>query len=284
DSQSARRFPVFLGLLMVLGSMSSVQLGGALSPAAMNSYGALSITWLRLAFATMLLLPLTRPKIMTYQTDQWLYALALGGAIALMTSLYFLALQRIPLGLATSIEFLGPLAVAFFAQRGWRRFAWPVLAMVGILLLVRDLPRGNVAFTGIGMALGAAFGWGSYILLMKKVGKRFGGFEGLALSLLFACILALPAALLERFALPAPQAMLAAAGLALFVPLLPYALEMMALRRLPLRSFGIMMSLEPAIGALIGFIILKQALSALQMVGIACVILASIASVGAEEE
>jgi inner membrane transporter RhtA len=228
-------------LLCVL-SMSSVQFGAALSAPTMNTFGSFSTTWIRLSWAAIVLA----------------------------------LIQRIPLGLAVAIDFLGPLTVATIGVRRMRALIWPLLALAGVLLLSRDRAGWVGEPLGVLLAFGAATGWGIYIVLMKKTGAMFSGLEGLSVSLIAAAIAAMPFGLLQSGGhIPLAQVG-ATAGLALLVPLLPYALEMVALRHMPASSFGILMSVEPAIGALAGFIVLHQPMTAMQLAGMFLVVCASI--------
>jgi len=262
--------------LLALLSMSSVQFGAALSAPAMTAYGSFSTTWLRLCWAAVVLAAIVRPPLRSYSPSRWLAAGTLGVAMAGMTLCFFAAIQRIPLGLAVAIDFLGPLAVATFGVRRIRALVWPALAIAGVLMLAHD--RGGWVGNppGVLLALGAALGWGSYIVLMKKTGAVFAGLEGLSVSLLAAAVVATPFGLVESGG-HVPLAQLGAtAGLAVLVPLLPYALEMIALRHMRASSFGILMSIEPAIGALAGFVVLRQPMSALQLAGTLLVVSASL--------
>ncbi|MGF6771020.1 inner membrane transporter RhtA [Paraburkholderia sp. GAS199] len=265
-------------LLCVL-SMSSVQFGAALSAPTMATYGALSTTWLRLCWAALVLAVVVRPRLFSYSRAHWLAAGALGATMAGMTLCFFSALQRIPLGLAVAIDFLGPLTVATLAVRRARAMLWPLLAIAGVVLLSRDGGGWIGEPVGVLMACGAALGWGSYILLMKKTGTLFKGLEGLSVSLIAAALVATPFGLANSGVHIAPAQIAATAGLALLVPLLPYALEMIALRHMPSASFGILMSVEPAIGALAGFIVLHQPMGMLQILGTLLVVSASVGAV-----
>jgi inner membrane transporter RhtA len=262
-------------LLCVL-SMSSVQFGAALSAPTMNTFGSFSTTWIRLSWAAIVLALIVRPKIHAYSRSHWFAAGSLGVAMAGMTLCFFLAIQRIPLGLAVAIDFLGPLTVATIGVRRMRALIWPLLALAGVLLLSRDRAGWVGEPLGVLLAFGAATGWGIYIVLMKKTGAMFSGLEGLSVSLIAAAIAAMPFGLLQSGGhIPLAQVG-ATAGLALLVPLLPYALEMVALRHMPASSFGILMSVEPAIGALAGFIVLHQPMTAMQLAGMFLVVCASI--------
>jgi inner membrane transporter RhtA len=265
-------------LLCVL-SMSSVQFGAALSAPTMAVYGSVSTTWLRLCWAAVVLAILVRPRFFTYSRSHWLAAGVLGAAMAGMTLCFFAALQRIPLGLAVAIDFLGPLSVATFAVRRARALLWPALAITGVLLLSRDRAGWIGEPLGVLLAFGAALGWGSYIVLMKKIGAVFAGLEGLSVSLIAAALVATPFGLAQSGIHIAAGQIAATAGLAVLVPLLPYALEMVALRHMPAASFGILMSVEPAIGALAGFTVLHQPMELSQIAGTLLVVAASVGAV-----
>jgi inner membrane transporter RhtA len=260
-------------------SMSSVQFGAALSAPTMATYGSLSTTWLRLCWAAAVLALLVRPRLFTYSRSHWFAAGALGAAMAGMTLCFFAALQRIPLGLAVAIDFLGPLTVATLAVRRVRALLWPVLAIAGVLMLSRDRAGWIGEPLGVLLAFGAAIGWGSYIVLMKKTGALFAGLEGLSVSLLAAALVATPFGFAQSGIHIAAGQIAATAGLALLVPLLPYALEMVALRHMPASSFGILMSVEPAIGALAGFVVLHQPMESVQIAGTLLVVAASVGAV-----
>lgn len=262
------------GGLMCLLSMSSVQFGSALSAPAIAAYGPFGTTWLRLIWAAALLAIIVRPPALRYSRAQWQMAGLLGACMAGMTLCFFAAIERIPLGLAVAIDFLGPLAVATFAfGLGWR-LVWPMIAGAGVLLLAHDGNGWIGDTTGVLFAFGAATGWGLYIILMKKAGNAFEGLQGLSMSLIVAAIVATPFGLLD---LPrmTMEGVVTIAGLALLVPLIPYALEMIALRRMSTSSFGILMSLEPALGAIAGFLVLSQPMTALQITGTVLVVAAS---------
>ncbi|NLS18434.1 EamA family transporter [Rhizobium sp. P40RR-XXII] len=264
------------GVLMCVMSMASIQFGSALSSPIINAYGPVGATWLRLVFASAALAIIVRPKIMSYSRSQWLGVLALGTVSALMTTSFFSAISRIPLGLAVAIEFLGPLLVATLGFGFSRQLLWPVFAAIGVLLLAYDGEEWVGNLPGILFAIGAGAGWACYILLTKKVGNAFQGLEGLSMSLLVAAVVSTPFGYASAVPNLTAFGLLEIAGLALLVPLLPYVLEMVALRRMPTSSFGILMSLEPAIGAFAGFIILSQPMTPSQMFGTALVVSASI--------
>jgi len=166
--------------------------------------------------------------------------------------------------------------VASLGIRSWRALIWPLLALTGVLLLARNEEGWIGEPLGVLLAFGSAAGWAAYILMMKKVGRLFQGFEGLSVSLLAAALIATPLGLWQSGGHPPLLQIASCAGLALFVPLLPYGLEMVALRRMPASSFGILMSAEPAVGALAGYVVLAQPMIPMQFVGTALVVSASL--------
>ncbi|MBX5184493.1 EamA family transporter [Rhizobium sp. NZLR5] len=263
------------GALMCLMSMSSIQFGAALSSSAIATYGPAGASWLRLAFAALILAVAVRPRIFSYTREQWTSALVLGTTTALMTMSFFAAIERIPLGLAVAIDFLGPLSVATIGYGLSRRLVWPLIAALGVLALAHDGEGWVGNIQGILFACGAGTGWAIYIVLTKRIGASFKGLEGLSMSLMVAALVATPFGISGAVPALDSYGLIEMAGLAILVPLLPYTLELIALRRMPTTSFGILMSLEPAIAALAGFAILAQPLTLLQMAGTALVVAAS---------
>jgi inner membrane transporter RhtA len=205
---------------------------------------------------------------------------ALGACSGLLTLAFFEAISRIPLGVAVTIEFLGPLGVALAGSRRARDVGWVFAAGAGVALLTLGDGAGEpLDAVGVAFALVSAVCWAGYILLTKRVGARWAGLEGLSVSLVVAALVALPAGLAGAGAeLVSPDLLPAGIGLALLIPLVPYAFELIALRRLPTALFGVIMSLEPAIAALLGFLILDQAL---RVSGVVAIALVSVASAGA---
>ncbi|WP_242108467.1 EamA family transporter [Luteimonas aquatica] len=268
-----------LAACMAVASMTSVQLGAALAHPVMDAHGSFATTWARLVWAALLLGLIVRPNLRRYRREDLLAALALGTAIATMTLSFFVAITRVPLGLVVAIEFLGPLGVAALGfARSWR-LVWLLLAFAGVLLLVRDRQGWSVDLAGFGFALLAGAGWGAYILLSKHIGKAFKGLDGLAVSFAAAALIATPFGLSDTGLRFPTDLALSTVGLAVLTPLLPYALEMMALRSLQPATFGILMSAEPGIGALAGYLLLHEPLSPQQIGGIALVICASAGAV-----
>ncbi|MFT0532609.1 EamA family transporter [Castellaniella hirudinis] len=274
----------WLAVGLAVAAMVSVQVGVSLAVPVIADYGPLSTSALRIAWAAVLLCLWVRPPLHRFSASQWRATWVLGAGMAVMSLAFFLALERLPQHLTVALEFCGPLAVATWGVPGRRALLWPLLAGLGIVLLVwGDAHAGQGADPiGIGFALFAAGGWAVYIIMMKRVGQGFPGLQGLAASLLAAAVLSLPFAVAESGTVLFDGRQLAlTAGLAVLVPLVPYILEIQALRRLPAAVFGVLMSLEPAIGALAGWRILGQGMGPGQMLGVGLVVAASIGVVRA---
>ena len=258
---------------MAVGSMSCVQLGLALSAHLIGRLGPLAIVSVRLAWAGLILLVLTRPRRQNFTRQDLVACAALGVVTAGVSILFMLAIARIPLGTASALEFLGPLAVSIFGPGGGRRH-WAVLAAIGVLLLTQPW-HGGINLGGLTFALASGACWAAYILLTQRVGDRVTGLNGLAVSMPVAAIVALPIAAgdLARVTWPLLLTLLA---LAVLHPVLPFTLEFLSLRRLTASAFGTLMSLEPALGLLAGLLILGQVPAPAATAGIVCVVVAGI--------
>ncbi|MER5861994.1 EamA family transporter [Kitasatospora sp. NPDC002040] len=266
-------------------AMFTVQLGIALSKPLFGQLGVGGATFLRLVFAAAVLLALTRPRLRGYGPRELGSTALLGLASAGMTLLFAGAVDRLPMGTASTIEFLGPLAVALALARRLTHLLWALLAGGGVALLTLLGEGGNSGGgldpVGLACAFGAAACYAGYILLTDKVGASFHGFQGLAVSLTVSAVLVAPFGAAEAWhGLAGSDSpwllLLAVAGVALLLPVIPYVLEMAALRRLPQRVFSVLVSLDPAVSALIGLLVLHQLLGPAQLAGIACVVLASL--------
>ncbi len=256
-------------------SMTLIQLGAALSTGLFDVVGPSGTAWLRLCAGAAIFLILRRPRLRGRSRGELAGALGLGVISGLMTMSFLSALARIPLGTTVAIEFLGPLAVAVVGTRRLRRLAWPAMALGGVLVLTEPW-TGAVDVLGIAFAAGAAAGWGSYILLTARVGDRFAGLEGLSVTIPVAAITATLVAAPGAAAHVTPLVVLAAVGLALLMPVIPYSLELLALRRLTTSAFGTLMALEPAIAMAMGAAILAQLPTPLQAAGVALVVVAGV--------
>lgn len=272
--------------VLCVTAMFAVQLGIALSKPLFGTLGVGGATFLRLAVAAVVLLALTRPKLRGRSRRDLGSAALLGLASAGMTLLFAGAVDRLPMGTASTIEFLGPLGVALALARRTSHLVWALLAGGGVALLTLfgssgDGPGGTLDPVGLACAFGAAACYAGYILFTDKVGAAFQGFEGLAVSITVGALVLAPVGLGQAWhglaAADSPGLLLlAVTGVALLFPVIPYALEMTALRRMPQRVFSVIVSLDPAVSALVGLVVLGQLLGWTQMSGIACVVTASV--------
>jgi inner membrane transporter RhtA len=263
------------GTLMAVGSMTCVQLGLALSVHLFDQVGPLGAAWLRLAWAGVILAVWVRPRPWRFPRRTLLAAIALGVVTAGVTMLFMASVARLPLGTASALEFLGPLAVAVARSRGGRLLLWPALAAVGVLLLTRPW-QGGTDLAGIACALGAACCWACYILLTQAVGDELSGLQGLAVSLPVAAVVATLVAGPAVIPVLTPRLLLEGVGLALLLPVVPFSLEMYALRRLSTAAFGTLMALEPALALIAGIALLHQQPGAWALAGVAFVVAAGI--------
>jgi inner membrane transporter RhtA len=195
----------------------------------------------------------------------------------LVTVLFLAAIERIPLGTAVAVEFLGPLTVAAVRSHTRRALAWPALALVGVLLLTQPW-RGEANVPGLLFAALAACGWATYIVLTQRIGDRYAGISGLSLTIPIAAATAAIVGIPQAAGHVDGRVLLSALGLALLLPVIPFALEMLALRHMTTTAFGTLMALEPAFGLLLGLVVLHQTPSAPQYTGIALVVLAGAAA------
>lgn len=259
--------------LYALGAIASVQLGATIARHLFTFLGATGTVFLRVGFGALILLAIARPRPRRL-ARQWAAILLFGLTIAGMNFCFYQAIARIPLGIAVTVEFVGPLGVAIAGSRKALDFAWAAMAAGGVALL--SFSGGNVTALGVLFALGAAVGWASYILLGQRVGRLVPGPDGLALALTVAGIALMP---LGVAAAGARLLDLGGLGVGLVVAILssavPFSLEFAALRRLSSQVFGILMSLEPAMGAAAGFLFLSQRLLPRELLAIALVMVAS---------
>jgi inner membrane transporter RhtA len=263
------------GAALALGSMLCVQLGLAASVGLFGRIGPEGVAWLRLAWAGLLLLLLVRPRPSAFTRSGLLACLVLGVVTAGLTLFFMAAVARLPLGTASALEFLGPLGVA--VARGGRA-RWPWLAAVGVVLLTEPW-HGGVDLAGVGFALAAAVCWAAYILLTQRVGDEVAGLRGLAVSMPVAGIVTTVVVGPSVIGAMTPEVLVLGLGLALLLPVIPFSLELLALRRLTSAAFGTLMSLEPAIALAVGAVALHQVPGAAPLAGVAFVVAAG---VGAE--
>jgi inner membrane transporter RhtA len=261
---------------MAVASMLCVQLGLAVSVGLFDDVGPQGAACLRLTWAGVIALALVRPRRGTYSPAAVRGGVALGVVTAGVTMLFMAAVAHLPLGTAVALEFLGPLGIAVLRGRGLRA-GWPLLAACGVVLLTQPW-QGDVPAVGVAYALGAASCWAAYIVLTQRVGEAASGIKGLAISMPVAAVVSCSVAGPSLASALTPGLAAAGLGLAVLLPVVPFALEMLALRRLDAGAFGTLMALEPAFGAGVGLFVLGQVPGLLAGVGTACVVGAGIAA------
>jgi inner membrane transporter RhtA len=260
---------------LVVWGIISVQVGAAIAKDLFHLVPPTALVWLRLFTSAIILLIMARPRLPGHSRRDWLIVLGFGVSLMTMNWAIYQSFARIPLGIAVTIEFLGPLAVAVIGSRRLRDLIWVLLAATGVALL--GASRATLSLAGVGFALLAGLGWACYILLSAQTGRRWPGLTGLALASMVGAIALAPPAILDagsRLLNPTVLALGVAVGLLSSV--IPYSFELMALRRIPPRVFSILMSLEPAAAALAAMIVLGEILTLIQWLAMACVVIASI--------
>ncbi len=261
--------------LFVLLAIVSVQLGAAFAKNLFPIIGSTGTVFLRLTFAAVLFLCTSRPRLRGYTRNDYILVVLFGLCIAGMNGFFYAAIARIPLGIATTLEFVGPLGVALASSRRLRDVLWTLFAAAGVLLLA---PIRGVAIDtgGIVLALLAAVCWAAYILLNVRVGRVFPGRTGLALGMSIAALVVAPLGFTGlQTAWQHPVILLIGLGVAVLSSVIPFTLEMEALRRLPARIFGILLSLEPVVSALIGLVILGETVGLRALIAMALIVIAS---------
>ncbi|MGL5823969.1 MAG: EamA family transporter [Nocardioides sp.] len=262
-------------IALVLVGTASVQVGAAVGKGAFDSIAPTSLTWLRLVASAALMLAWARPSLRGHSRADWLVASGFGFTLAVMNWAIYQSFARIPIGVAVTIEFVGPLAVAVVGSRRARDVLWVLLAGTGVALLGFSPTDLNLA--GVGVALLAGVCWAAYIMLSAHTGRRWSGLDGLAVASALAAGLLTPMAVgAGGAALAEPQILAIGLAIGLLSSAIPYSLEITALRTLPPALFGILMSLEPAVAALAAGLILGELLTLSQWVAMVCVMVASI--------
>jgi inner membrane transporter RhtA len=262
--------------LLVLASIASVQSGAALASGLFDTVGPAGAVFLRAGFGALALIVFTRGAPLRRREwphrDVWLLSLS----VAAVNLFFYAALDRLPLGITVTLEFVGPLGVALFGSRRRRDVLWALLAAVGIVLLSDGSGGHGVDTLGVVLALTAGFFWGAYILMSARVGALAPGAGGATMAAVISAAIVAPLGIAQGGAdLLAASTLAAGAAVGVLSTAIPYAFEMEALRRLPQAVFGVLMSLEPAVAAAIGFIALDQGLAAREIVAIALVVVAS---------
>lgn len=281
--QPPRTTPVGAGGLGAVGlvilGLTFQEVGASIAVLLFPTVGPAGMVSLRLVFSAVLLLAIARPRLRGIPARSWLIVSLFGVALGTMNLLFYESLSRIDLGTAVTIEVLGPLVLSVIVARRATAWLWAALALAGVLLLGRggfnDLDPVGVLF-----ALGAGACWAGYILASRSTGTAFGGLDGLAIAMAIGAIVTLPIGVVQAGAtLLRPEVLLLGAAVALLSSAIPYALELIALRRMSAAAFSVLMSCAPAIATAAGFVILGQQIGWLQALGIALVIAASIGAV-----
>jgi inner membrane transporter RhtA len=264
-----------LPVTLVLGAIGSVQLGAAFAFNLFDDIGPAGTVFLRVAFAAVVLMAIARPAVRGHAASPVRDVVLFGAALALMNLAFYEALDRIPLGVGVTFEFVGPLGVAIATSHRRIDLLWAVLAAGGIVLLSGGI-GGDLDALGVALALTAGAFWAAYILLSQRVGRAFPRADGLALALVVStAILVVPGIAVGGAALLDPALLAAGFAVAMLSSAIPYSLELEALRHLPTSTFGVLMSLEPGVAAMIGFVVLDQGLELREVVAIAMVVAAS---------
>lgn len=260
---------------LVLMGIASVQFGAAIAKGLFAEIGPTSMVFLRLATSAALLTLIARPRLRGRTRQDWLVVLGFGASLGLMNWSIYQSFARIPLGIAVTIEFMGPLLVAVGGSRRPRDLAWVILAGIGVAALGAE--PGDVTLPGVLFALLAGAAWAAYILLSAQTGRRWPGLDGLAIASVVGTLMLSPAAsAVGGTQLLEPRVLAIGAAVGVLSSVIPYSLEMIALRTLRPSVFGILMSMEPAAAALAGLLVLGEFLSALQWLAVGCVVAASV--------
>lgn len=271
--------------LLVLGGVVSVQFGGAFAATLVPRIGAVGSVTLRLAFAMVILVAFARPALRGRSPRAWATVALFGLALAAMNTAFYSALAYLPIGVAVTIEFLGPLLLAAILSRRLRDFGAVLAAALGVALVSGALGATWDRFEPIGIFWAAVAGamWAAYIVLSQRTGKLLDGLDGLALALVVSTLVVAPFGLasVDQWS---PDVVLLGLGIAMLSSVLPYSLELMALRHLTQRVFGILLSLEPAVAAIAGLVVLRQVLDGGQVLGLVLVVVASAIVLGAKAE
>ena len=261
---------------VVLIAMLSVQTGASIAKALFAVAGPIGVVTVRIGFGTVILCLALRPWRVRVPPEARLSLAVYGLSLGTMNVLYYQALERLPVGLAVAVEFIGPLAVAVLTSRRRSDFAWIALAVIGLVLLLPVLPQvSHVSVTGVAFALGAGACWALYIVFGQRAGRHLGT-QTVALGSVISAVLVVPFGLLHAGSIVlSRQVLLPGLAVAVLSTALPYTLEMFALTRMPTRTFGVLMSLEPAVGALSGLLLLGEKLTPAQSAAILLVMAAS---------
>ena len=267
--------------LLVLGGVVSVQFGGALAATLVPDIGAGASVFVRLGFAAAIMLLIARPRVRGHSPAAWWTVLLFGLALGGMNWSFYASLAHLPIGVAVTFEFIGPLLLAASTSRRGRDLAAVGAAALGVVLVskVTEVPLADLEWRGIGLALLAGAFWAAYIVLSARTGAAFEKLDGLTLAMVVAVAVVLPAGVVG-WEHVSTEHLAKGLGIAILSSVLPYSLELLALRRLSATVFGILLSLEPAVAALAGLVVLEQVLSGVQLLGMALVVAASVLVLG----
>jgi inner membrane transporter RhtA len=266
----------------IVGGAASVQVGAAIGATIFPLVGPAGVVALRQAFAAVALLAVSRPRLRRLTWAAVRPAIALGAVLVVMNVAVYAAVERIGLGTAVTLEFLGPLALALLASRRRLDLVCATMAAAGVALLTGSVP--GIDLLGIVLALTAAAAWAAYILLSQRAGRTLPGVQGTAIASLVAAVLTSPLLVLALVSLEAHEIVLVlavGAAAALLSSALPYSMDLVVLRRMPRQRFGVLQSVHPAAAALAGFVVLGQALAPWQIAGLALITVANAVAVGA---
>ncbi|MGC5077424.1 EamA family transporter [Agrococcus sp. DT81.2] len=270
-------FAPLVGVVLVVASISSVQLGAAIGKSIFDQISPAGLTFVRLLLAAVIMVAIARPRPASWSRSTLLNVLAFGAVLGAMNLLYYASLERIPLSVAVTLELVGPLTVALVHSRRASDVAWVLCAAAGVGIIAVQGFEGSIDLLGCVLALAAGACWGGYILLSQRVGAAVPGLSGLSAAMVVGALVALPFGAVPAVSavIDAPAVLGPAALVALLSSVLAYGLELLALRRITAHSFGVFMALEPAAAALFGFLLLAELVDGLDAVAIALVIVAS---------
>ncbi len=270
-------FAPLVGVVLVVASISSVQLGAAIGKSIFDQISPAGLTFVRLLLAAVIMVAIARPRPTSWSRSTLLNVLAFGAVLGAMNLLYYASLERIPLSVAVTLELVGPLTVALVHSRRASDVAWVLCAAAGVGVIAVQGFEGSIDLLGCVLALAAGACWGGYIVLSQRVGAAVPGLSGLSAAMVVGALVALPFGAVPAVSavIDAPAVLGPAALVALLSSVLAYGLELLALRRITAHSFGVFMALEPAAAALFGFLLLAELVDGLDAVAIALVIVAS---------
>lgn len=272
DTMTSARIP---GWMLAVAAMTVLQLAAALTTSLYPLVGPAGTGWLRLVGGALIFLVLVRPRLSSFERNDLRMLVMLGLATAMMTITFQYAIFHLGLGMTAAIQFLGPLCVGVFRAKRTRHIIWPIIAFGGVIALTQPW-TGTLNLIGVLFAALAALGWAVYIVLTQRAGDRVTGFRALSITIPVAALAASIVGLPQVWGNLTPAVALASLGLAILMPVIPFALELVALKRLTASAFGTLMAGEPALAATFGFLLLGERLDALQLAGVAIVVLAGI--------